>query len=94
LNILVLGGGGREHTLVWKLNQSKNVEKVYCCPGNGGIQQEAEVVNFDIEDFKTIAEFAKENSIDLTVVGPETPIVNGIVNVFNYYGLRIFGPTK
>jgi len=94
LNILVLGGGGREHTLVWKLNQSKNVEKVYCCPGNGGIQQEAEVVNFDIEDFKIIVEFAKENSIDLTVVGPETPLVNGIVNVFNDYGLRIFGPTK
>ena len=94
MKIFVIGGGGREHTLIWKLNKSKNTEKIYCCPGNGGIQQEAEIVNLDIKDFKSLAEFAKEKSIDLTVVGPESPLVDGIVNVFNEYGLNIFGPTK
>jgi len=94
LKILVVGSGGREHTLVWKLNNSEICKEIYCCPGNGGIQQEAKIVNLDINDFKSLADFTKEKSIDLTVVGPEIPLVNGIVNFFSECGLKIFGPTK
>ena len=94
MNIFVIGGGGREHALVWKLKQNKSSPKIFCCPGNGGIQQEAEIVNIDVNDFNSIADFAEEKSIDLTVVGPEAPLVGGIVNLFNERGLKVFGPVK
>jgi phosphoribosylamine--glycine ligase len=87
-----VGGGGREHTLVWKLNQSSRVDKIYCAPGNGGIAGEAECVPLAAEDITGLAKFAQEHKIDLTVVGPEAPLVAGIVDHFTSCGLRVFGP--
>lgn len=94
MRILVIGSGGREHTLVWKLASSPRVEKIYCAPGNPGIGQIAECVNIDIGDNAALARFAQEQRIDLTVVGPEMPLTNGIVNEFNAHNLRIFGPDR
>ncbi|MBU0650925.1 phosphoribosylamine--glycine ligase [bacterium] len=94
MNILVIGSGGREHTLVWKLKQSSKAEKIFCIPGNAGIAELAECANIDIADFKSLIEFAKKNNIGLTVVGPEVPLVEGIVDEFEKEGLRIFGPSK
>lgn len=92
MKVLVIGSGGREHTLVWKLAESKKVSKIYCIPGNGGISQIAECVSLDPLNFPEMAEFAKEENVDLTVVGPEVPLVAGIVDFFRAKGLRIFGP--
>jgi phosphoribosylamine--glycine ligase len=92
MKVLVVGGGGREHTLVWKLNQSPRVDKIYCAPGNGGIAGEAECVPLAAEDITGLAKFAQEHKIDLTVVGPEAPLVAGIVDHFTSCGLRVFGP--
>lgn len=92
MKVLVIGSGGREHTLVWKLAQSKKVSKIYCVPGNGGISQIAECVSLDPLNFPQVAEFAKKENVDLTVVGPEVPLVAGIVDFFRAKGLRIFGP--
>lgn len=94
MNILIIGGGGREHTLVWKIAKNPDVKKVYCIPGNGGIEQIAECPQLDINNFKTVAAFARENEIDLTVIGPEQPLVNGIVDYFQAQNLRIFGPNQ
>jgi phosphoribosylamine--glycine ligase len=94
MNILVIGGGGREHTLVWKIAQNPDVKKIYCVPGNGGIEQIAECPRLDVNDFKSVASFAKEKEIDLTVVGPEQPLVNGIVNYFQGQSLKAFGPNQ
>ena len=94
MKILVVGGGGREHTLVWKIAQSPLVTKIYCAPGNPGIAQLAECVNVKAEDIKGLCAFAQKEKIDLTVVGPEDPLVMGIVDVFTKAGLRIFGPTQ
>ena len=94
MKVLVIGSGGREHALVWKLRQSSKVDDIYCCPGNGGTAQEAENISIDIADFEKLAEFASEKSIDMTVVGPEVPLSGGIVNFFNERGLQIFGPAK
>lgn len=94
MKILVVGSGGREHCLVWKLAQSKHVQKIYAAPGNGGISQQAECIDIKADDINSLAEFALNNSIDLTVVGPELPLVLGIVDEFNKRGLKIFGPTK
>lgn len=94
MKVLVIGGGGREHALVWKLHQSAEVDKIYCIPGNAGIAQLAECVSLKVSDFPALASFAREKEIDLTVVGPENPLVAGIVDVFEAYGLRIFGPRK
>jgi len=93
MKVLVIGSGGREHTIVWKLAQSKRVSKIYCIPGNGGISQIAECVSLDPLNFTDLAEFAKKESVDLTVVGPEVPLVGGIVDFFQAKGLRIFGPS-
>jgi phosphoribosylamine--glycine ligase len=93
MKILVVGGGGREHALVWKIAQSPLVKKIYCAPGNPGISELAECVNIPAEEIKGLCEFAKKQKIDLTVVGPEDPLVLGIVDVFTKAGLRIFGPT-
>lgn len=92
MRVLVIGSGGREHTLVWKLAQSDRISKIYCIPGNGGISQIAECVSLDPLNFPEVAEFAKKENVDLTVVGPEVPLVAGIVDFFRAKGLRIFGP--
>lgn len=93
MKVLVVGGGGREHALVWKLAQSPRVSRIYCAPGNGGIQQLARCVPIAAEDLEGLLRFALTEKIDLTVVGPEVPLVLGIVDVFRANGLRIFGPT-
>ena len=94
MKVLVIGSGGREHTIVWKIAQSKKVDKIYCAPGNGGIKELAELVNIKADDVDGLLNFAKENKIDLTVVGPEVSLVKGIVDIFQQEGLKIFGPTK
>lgn len=92
MKALLVGGGGREHALAWKLVQSPKVEKVYAAPGNAGIAKIGECVPIDPEDIRALAEFAENEGIDLTVVGPEAPLVAGIVDEFESRGLRIFGP--
>jgi phosphoribosylamine---glycine ligase len=94
MKVLVVGQGGREHTLVWKLAQCPGVEKVYCAPGNAGTAVDGENVNIAADDLGRLMSFAKHNDIDLTVVGPEVPLVAGIVDEFETHGLKIFGPTK
>ncbi len=94
MKILVVGGGGREHVLVWKLHQSPKVSKIYCAPGNAGIADLAETVDIQAEDIEALRDFAKEKKIDLTVVGPEAPLVAGITDLFEKEGLRVFGPNK
>ena len=94
MKILVVGGGGREHAICWKLKQEKNVEKVYCAPGNAGIADSAECVDIKDTELEKLADFAEENKIDLTVVGPEVPLVMGIVDVFAKRGLKVFGPNE
>ncbi|MCB4792328.1 MAG: phosphoribosylamine--glycine ligase [Elusimicrobia bacterium] len=94
MNVLVIGSGGREHVLVWKLKQSPKVEKIYCVPGNAGISQIAECYNYKINDFSALAGFVKEKNIDYTVVGPEVPLSEGLVDYFTSEGLNVFGPNK
>lgn len=94
MKILVVGGGGREHALAWKLAQSERVTMVYVAPGNGGTARDTRLRNLAITDPKELAEFAKRENIGVTVVGPEAPLASGIVNVFREQNLKIFGPTK
>jgi len=94
MKILVIGNGGREHTLVWKISQSPLVEKIYCAPGNAGTHTLAENVPINAEDMDALVSFAIKNDIDLTVVGPEGPLVKGIVDLFERQGLMAFGPSK
>lgn len=94
MKVLVIGGGGREHAIVHKLSQSSKVDKIYCAPGNAGIGLLAECVDIKVGDIEKLKEFAIKNYIDLTVVGPEMPLVQGIVDEFEKAGLRIFGPNK
>ena len=94
MKILVVGSGGREHALVWKIQQSNKVEKVFCAPGNAGISKLAECVDIDATDVSKLVEFALAEGIDLTVVGPESSLVAGIVDEFEANNLRIFGPNK
>lgn len=94
MKILVVGSGGREHALVWKIKQSKKAEKIYCAPGNAGISRMADCVDISVTDVKKLLKFAKKEKIDLTVVGPESSLVAGIVDTFEKNGLRIFGPTR
>ncbi|NLM43509.1 MAG: phosphoribosylamine--glycine ligase [Clostridiales bacterium] len=94
MKVLVVGSGGREHAIIWKLLQSPKVSYVYCAPGNGGIRQMAECVDIKADDIEGLCQFAKKHKIDLTVVGPELPLSLGIVDVFEKEGLRIFGPRK
>ncbi len=89
MKILVIGSGGREHALVWKINQSPLVKKIYCAPGNAGISEIVENVNIESTDITGLIEFAIKNSVDLTVVGPELPLTLGIVNEFEKRGLKI-----
>jgi phosphoribosylamine--glycine ligase len=94
VKVLVIGSGGREHAIVWKVAQSKLVDKLYCAPGNGGISALAECVNIAVDDLEGLLDFAKINKIDLTIVGPEGPLSIGIVDLFEKNGLRIFGPCQ
>ena len=94
MNVLVIGRGGREHALAWKFAQSEQVEKVYVAPGNEGMRDVATPVAIDENDFDTLVLFAKENNIGLTFVGPEIPLMNGVVDRFEAEGLRVFGPNK
>jgi len=94
LRLLVVGSGAREHTLVWKLAQSPKVTEMYAAPGNAGMAQQAQIADIKAEDTEGLAKFVKENSIDLTVVGPENPLAAGIVDKFTASGLTIFGPTQ
>ncbi|HSV07980.1 MAG TPA: phosphoribosylamine--glycine ligase [Candidatus Binatus sp.] len=93
MRVLVVGGGGREHALVWKLRQSPRVEALYCAPGNAGIAADAECVPIAVDDLAGLERFARERRIDLTVVGPELPLTLGLVDRFAAAGLRAFGPT-
>jgi phosphoribosylamine--glycine ligase len=93
LKVLVIGGGGREHALCWKLAQSQNVYKIYCAPGNAGTAQVAENVPIPVTDIENLRLFAEHQNVDLTVVGPEVPLIHGIVDAFEAKGLRIFGPS-
>lgn len=94
MKILIVGSGGREHVLAWKCSRSPKVDKIYCAPGNAGIGQIAELVPLKADQFEELADFAKENGIDLTIVGMDDPLVGGIVDVFEERGLRVFGPRK
>ncbi len=94
MKILVIGSGGREHALIWKIAQSKRVTKIYCAPGNAGIAGLAECVSIKADDITGLLSFAKKEKIDLTVVGPEAPLVAGIVDEFQKSGLKVFGPSK
>lgn len=92
MKVLVIGGGGREHAIVWKLSQSRHIDKIYCSPGNAGISEIAECINVGSNDFNALLDFVKYEWIDLTIVGPEEPLSKGIVDVFEKEGRRILGP--
>ena len=94
MNVLVVGSGGREHALCWKLSQNRSLGKLYCAPGNGGTSEVAQNVPIDSMDNDALVQFAEENDIGLTIVGPEAPLVNGIVDRFEENDLRIFGPRR
>jgi len=94
MQVLVVGSGGREHALIWKILQSPKVDKIYCAPGNGGISSLAQPVDIKAEDIEGLLKFSKEKKIDLVIVGPERPLALGIVDLFQSEGIRIFGPAK
>ena len=94
MKVLIVGSGGREHAIAWSVAKSSKVEKIYCAPGNAGIAEFAECVPIGAMEFEKLAAFAKENEIDLTIVGMDDPLVGGIVDVFEAEGLRVFGPRK
>ena len=94
MKLLVIGGGGREHALAWKLTQSPRVQKVFVAPGNGGTATESGLENLNITDFSQLISFCKKEQIHLTVVGPEAPLAAGIVDAFQAEGLKIFGPSR
>ena len=94
MKILIVGSGGREHALVWKISQSKRVNKIFAAPGNPGMKQLADLVDIKPTSIIELADFAQEEKIDLTVVGPEQPLALGIVDEFNNRNLKIFGPTQ
>jgi len=94
MKVLIVGSGGREHAIAWKVAQSPKVDKIYCAPGNAGIEEFAECVPIQAMEFDKLVAFAKEQAIDLTVVGMDDPLVGGIVDAFEAEGLRVFGPRK
>ena len=94
MKVLVIGGGGREHALAWKLSQSERIQKVYVAPGNGGTARDPSLVDVPITDVKALREWAQQEKIELTVVGPEAPLAAGVVDEFRAHGMRIFGPTQ
>ena len=94
MKVLIVGSGGREHAIAWKVAQSPRVEKIYCAPGNAGIEEYAQCVDIGAMEFEKLAAFAKEEQINLTVIGMDDPLVGGVVDVFEREGLRVFGPRK
>ena len=94
MKVLIVGGGGREHAIAMSVKKSPKVEKLYCAPGNAGIAQIAECVPIKVMEFEKMAQFAADNQIDLTIIGPDDPLAAGIVDVFEEKGLRVFGPRK
>jgi phosphoribosylamine--glycine ligase len=94
MKVLVVGKGGREHALVWKLTQSPRVERVFCAPGNAGTALDGVNVPIEPSDFAGLVRFAKQEAVGLTVIGPEDPLALGIVDAFQREGLRVFGPSK
>ena len=94
MKVLIVGSGGREHAIAWSVAKNPKVDKIYCAPGNAGISQYAECVPIGAMEFEKLADFAQENSVDLTVIGMDDPLVGGVVDVFEARGLRVFGPRK
>ncbi len=94
MKLLIIGGGGREHAIAWKLSQSPKVHEIYCAPGNAGTALENKCKNIDITNYEQLLDFAVEEKIDITIVGPEVPLIDGIVDRFKERGLKIFGPSK
>lgn len=94
MKVLIVGSGGREHAIAWSVAKSQKVDKIYCAPGNAGIAEFAECVNIKAMEFDKLVAFAKENAIDLTIIGMDDPLVGGVVDAFESEGLRVFGPRK
>ena len=94
MKVLIVGSGGREHAIAWSVAKSPKVDKIYCAPGNAGIAEFAECVNIGAMEFDKLVAFAKENAIDLTIIGMDDPLVGGVVDAFEAEGLRVFGPRK
>lgn len=94
MKVLIVGSGGREHVIAWSVAKSPKVDKIYCAPGNAGIAEFAECVNIGAMEFDKLVAFAKENAIDLTIIGMDDPLVGGVVDAFESEGLRVFGPRK
>ena len=94
MKVLIVGSGGREHAIAWSVSKSPKVDKIYCAPGNAGIAALAECVPIGAMEFDKLVAFAKEKSIDFTIVGMDDPLVGGIVDVFEAEGLKVFGPRK
>ncbi len=94
MRIMIIGGGGREHAIAWKLAQSPRVKKIFAAPGNAGMADVAECVDISVKDIQALASFAEQNGVDITVVGPETPLIAGIVDTFQQRGLLVFGPSS
>ncbi|MCD8097919.1 MAG: phosphoribosylamine--glycine ligase [Lachnospiraceae bacterium] len=94
MKVLIVGSGGREHVIAWKVSKSPRVDKIYCAPGNAGIAQYAECMDIGAMEFERLADFAQEKGIDLTIIGMDDPLVGGVVDVFEARGLRVFGPRK
>ena len=94
MKVLIVGSGGREHAIAWSVAKSPKVDKIFCAPGNAGIAEFAECVNIGAMEFDKLVAFAKENAIDLTIIGMDDPLVGGVVDAFEAEGLRVFGPRK
>ena len=94
MKVLIVGSGGREHAIAWSVAKSPKVDKIYCAPGNAGISEYAECVDIGAMEFEKLADFAEQNSVDLTIIGMDDPLVGGVVDVFEARGLKVFGPRK
>ena len=94
VNLLLIGGGGREHALAWKLKQSPLLDRLYCAPGNAGIEEIAECVPLEVDDHAAVARFCKERNIGLAVIGPELPLVAGLADDLEAEGIKVFGPSR
>ena len=94
MKVLIVGSGGREHAIAWSVAKSPKVDKIYCAPGNAGISEYAECVDIGAMEFEKLADFAEKNSVDLTIIGMDDPLVGGVVDVFETRGLKVFGTSQ